>query len=64
MFYFSVAKLKTNNYNFSYSCIFFIRVTKARLDLLDLPAHQVPLVPVAPLGTQERTGHVALLESR
>lgn len=40
------------------------RVTKARLDPLVLPVPQVPLAPEAPLGTQARMAHVALLASR
>lgn len=44
--------------------MFFIRAIKAKLDLLALLAPQVHLAPEAPLGTRERMGHVAPLESQ
>lgn len=47
-----------------YILLFFVRVTKARLDPLVLLALRVPQVPEAPPGTRARTDHVALLASR
>lgn len=43
---------------------FLLRVTKAKLDLLVLLAHRVPLVHAAPLETQEKMDPVAPLENQ